>query len=139
MHKKKVITFTISPLCLENIQVESDAKKMSDLLNEYFALVFTVEDTSDLLAKNIKLGNSAPFKPCNISEDVIIKALDKLNANKTPGPDGIASCVLKDAKEQIFKPLSIIFNKSLICGKVPLDWNSANITPIQKKKVTKTY
>lgn len=133
VRKKKVLTSTIGPLSLQNGQLVSDENKMADLLNEYFASVFTVEDTSGLQQENIELRNLASFNFCNFSEDAVIKALGKLNANKTPGPDGIAPRVLKEAKHQIFKPLSIIFNKSLNSGKVPLDWKLANVTPIQKK------
>ena len=62
-----------------------------------------------------------------------MKVLENINVYKTPGPDGIAPRVLKETKNEICKPLSIIFNKSLNSGKIPRDWKLANVTPIQKK------
>ncbi len=47
VRKKKVLTSTIGPLSLQNGQLKSDEKKMADLLNEYFASVFTKKDMSD--------------------------------------------------------------------------------------------
>ena len=66
----------------------------------------------------------------SFSEDSVIKMLNNINVNNTPGPDGIAPRVLKEAKNQICKPLSIIFNKSINSGKVPGDWKLANVSPI---------
>ncbi len=52
VRKKKVLTSTlyIRPLRLQNGQLETDEKKMADLLNEYFASVFTKEDIGGLQA-----------------------------------------------------------------------------------------
>ena len=77
--------------------------------------------------------NIAQLNNCNFSENAVIKALDKINGNKTPGPDCKAPRVLKEEKFQICKPLSVMFNKSLNTGKIPYDWKLANVTPIQKK------
>ena len=41
--------------------------------------------------------------------------------------------MLKEAKHQISRPLSILFSKSLSAGKVPSEWKLANVTPIFKK------
>ena len=76
---------------------------------------------------------TVPLNNCSFSENAVIIALDKLNGNKTPGLDCIAPHVLKEAKFQICKPLSIMFNKSLNTGKIPYDWKLANVTPIEKK------
>uniref|UniRef100_A0A8C2UDQ8 Reverse transcriptase domain-containing protein n=1 Tax=Coturnix japonica TaxID=93934 RepID=A0A8C2UDQ8_COTJA len=48
------------------------------------------------------------------------------------GPDEIHPRVLKELVEVITEPFSIIFQCSLLMGKVPEDWRLANVTPIYK-------
>ena len=86
---------------------------MAEALNEDFASVFTVEDTYEIQDMIPAQPNSIPLDDCNFTEDAVTKALDKIKVNKTPGPDYIAPRVLKEAKYQISKPLTILFNKSL--------------------------
>uniref|UniRef100_A0A8C3KZU3 Reverse transcriptase domain-containing protein n=1 Tax=Chrysolophus pictus TaxID=9089 RepID=A0A8C3KZU3_CHRPC len=49
------------------------------------------------------------------------------------GPDEIHPRVLRELAEVIAKPLSIIYQCSLLTGEVPEDWKLANVTPIYKK------
>lgn len=61
---------------------------------------------------------------------------------KSLGPDNITPRVLFEARVQLALPLSVLFKKSLLEGKVPSDWKSANITPIFKKgdkKIASNY
>jgi ribonuclease P/MRP protein subunit RPP40 len=68
-----------------------------------------------------------------ITETLIKKKISKLKANSSPGPDGIGPKLLQGTKEEICKPLCILYKQSLSLGQVPLDWKRANITPIWKK------
>ncbi|XP_073404440.1 uncharacterized protein [Dendrobates tinctorius] len=52
---------------------------------------------------------------------------------KSPGPDELHPRVLKEIAEEIFEPLSIIFENSWRTGEVPEDWRRANVVPIFKK------
>jgi len=49
------------------------------------------------------------------------------------GPDEIHLCVLRELAEVIAKPLSIIYQCSLLTGEVPEDCRLASVTPIYKK------
>ena len=69
----------------------------------------------------------------DISEEDVLKCLNKLKPSKSPGPDGLHPRVLKEAAEIIAKPLSIIFNKSIEQGTVPDDWKLAHVTALFKK------
>ena len=132
VRKKKVITSSVGPLHLDNGNHTSEEVEMAEVLNDYFASVFTVENTNGIQELD-SVPSNIVIDDYNFDEDAIIKALDKMKVDKSPGPDGIAPRVLKEAKYQICKPLSILFNKSLNSGKVPSDWKLANVTPIQKK------
>lgn len=59
--------------------------------------------------------------------------MSKLNENKSQGPDQMHPRVLKELRKQISKPITDIFNKSLMDGKLPSNWKEANITAIFKK------
>ena len=49
------------------------------------------------------------------------------------GPDEIHPRVLRELAEVIAKPLSIIYQRSLLTGEVPEVWRLANVTSIYKK------
>ena len=68
-----------------------------------------------------------------ISEELILKILRKLDVNKSAGPDGITTRLLKECSEHLVLPLKMIFIKSLETGDVPLAWREANVCPIYKK------
>jgi hypothetical protein len=48
----------------------------------------------------------------------VIKQLRSIKSNKSPGPEGIPACVLKDLAPQIAPFFEMVFNKSLSEGKV---------------------
>ena len=60
--------------------------------------------------------------------------LSHLKLNKSPGPDGIASLMLKLAAPVICTSLARVFNRSLELGVVPRAFKCAHISPILKKK-----
>ena len=68
-----------------------------------------------------------------MTEEGVRKLLRKLNPHKASGPDLIPARILKDMADEISPLLTIIFQRSFDCGKVPDDWRSANITPVFKK------
>src|SRR5215469_234420 len=68
-----------------------------------------------------------------IYEEEVAFQIEKLLTNKSPGPDGLYPVHLKMLKDELIKPLTMLFNKSLQEGIVPKDFRMANITPIFKK------
>jgi hypothetical protein len=109
---------------------ETDKEKAEVLLN-FFSTVFTIEPDGDLP----QFGSRADTMMAGIKVDVDIvkKKLDKLNSNKSPGPDGIHPRVLKEASESLSLPLSLLFQHSLDTGEVPEDWRRAHVSAIFKK------
>ena len=63
----------------------------------------------------------------------MLKKLNDLKMDKSPGPDGLHPRVLREAREVLCIPLSILFNKSLEESTLPSDWKDSHVTPIFKK------
>ena len=68
-----------------------------------------------------------------ICRTTIQKLLEKLNVNKSCGPDNLHPHLLQKTARTISVPLKLIFEKSLSSGECPNDWRTANVTPIHKK------
>ena len=134
IREKRVITSTIGPLTDEKGTFTKDEHEMSNILNTFFASVFTTEDTSNIPEPPaIQLSNNKILNNISITENNVSNCMDKLKTNKSPGPDTIYPRVLKEAKNEMIKPLTTLFNTSLQSGTVPVDWKLANVTPIFKK------
>ena len=64
---------------------------------------------------------------------MVYNKLININSGKSPGPDGWHPCLLKEISDLIDTPLSMLFQKSLKEGVLPLQWLEASITAIYKK------
>lgn len=134
IRQKRVITSTIGPLTDEAGDSINDEREMSNILNNFFASVFTTEDTSNIpVPPTIPIAGNNILREINVTEDDTLKLIDNLKVNKSPGPDGIYPRVLKEAKKELARPLTSIFNTSLQSSTNPDEWLLANVTPIFKK------
>ena len=107
------------------------SSQKADLLNRQYQSQFTKERLTDLPQEQESQFPSMP--DITVYNEGVVKLLQQLSPFKAAGPDGITPYVLKTAAEEIAPALTIIFQKSLDTGTVPLDWLCANITPIFKK------
>ena len=113
-------------------EIIKDDKGKAEILNSFFASVFTKEDK-----QNIPEMQDRPFQ--DLLEDIDINMtrvriiLQELKQNKSPGPDGIHNRVLYEIRDEIAQPLTDLFRCSLDTGELPSEWKIANITPIYKK------
>ena len=115
----------------ELIKVVDDTAKAT-ALSGYFSSVFTrerdlSEDTTTVTE------NVTRMEVLKVHASDIAKKLEKIRTDKSPGPDQIYPRVLYEIREEIAKPLEILFNKSLEEGSLPKDWISADIAVIYKK------
>ena len=123
----------VGPLKTEKGELVSDNEGMCNTLNSFFASMFTIEDMSVIPTPEMIYQGEESASTFIIDKGMVIKKIDKLKINSAPGPDMFSPRLLHELQEHISLPLSIIFNKSLLEGEVPLDWKNAYVTPIFKK------
>ena len=102
-----------------------------EILNTFFASVFTVEDTEDV--PTFDCINENFISDMSVTEPDVEKALKSLKTCKSPGPDGIHPRILKELSVELSNPLKKLFDKTMSCGKLPAQWKIAEVRPIFKK------
>jgi hypothetical protein len=60
-------------------------------------------------------------------------AIDSLNKDSTPGPDGISNYMLKNTTSEFSQSLFTLFKRTLIDNKIPDAWKISEITMIPIK------
>ena len=70
-----------------------------------------------------------------VTESEVLKELLKLDPKKTSGSDGLDPLFFKVAAPIIAKPISDLFNLSLLCGEVPIAWKAATVCPLFKGEI----
>ena len=64
-------------------------------------------------------------------------AIDQLSANAAAGPDGMPAILLKEARDNLSEPLTLLWTKSLNTGEIPELFKMAFITPVLKPGASK--
>ena len=128
---KTVAKDSIGTLIHEDRVASTDIDK-ANLLNTYFAQVFTKEDLTSFPVFN-KLPHISLICEIMITPDAVANKLSGLNTNKSMGPDGLHPRVLKELSPIIATPICAIINKCFQEGKLPNDWKQANVCCIFKK------
>ena len=125
---------TVGPLLNGDGVLVQDNSDMANILNTFFASVFTRENIGQIPAATAK-ETTDKLRQISVTEDVLRQKILKANPSKAAGPDGVHMSILQSLHGFICKPLAAIFNKSLETGVVPRDWRDAHVTPIFKKGV----
>ena len=102
------------------------------MINQFFASVFSREDTSNIPEPEEKTRRDGPTN-VKITRGKVRAKIKQLRSGAAAGPYGIGPQLLKETVEQVAGPLVSVMTKSLNEGTVPQDWLVANVTPIFTK------
>ena len=123
----------VGPLKDEMGNIQSEAKKKADILQQQFKKVFS--NPKNASTENIKVNSN----PENTVEDIdftvkdVEEAIDSIPTYAAPGPDKFPAVILKECKKELAPALYKIWRKSLDDGKIPEKLKSQTIIPIYKK------
>ena len=132
--KRKSKTHTnIGPLIDENKILHSDSTKMSNLLQDQYKKAFSNPDSGTLDQSYPNLKNVPHLDHITVTTEDVIKAINSIGTNSAPGPDKIPASLLKECKNEIALPLSILWQQSLDTGEIPSKLLNQSIIPIFKK------
>jgi len=108
------------------------SKDKADVFNDYFLSHSNIDLTNAELPNIV---NETNFKLDNIvaTEQEVIDLISSLEINKSTGPDGISSRMLKQAGNAIVPSLTKLINMCLTQNRVPDLWKKANVLPLHKK------
>ena len=123
---------TICALENGNGLTETESEAAESLLN-YFQSVFVKEDDGPIPECPVLVNEGDVLESVEFTPEVIKNELESLKENKSPGPDGISSTVLKKCAAELSRPLLMLFKKTMNEGQIPQDWKRARIVPIHKK------
>jgi hypothetical protein len=122
----------IGPLKNKQGKIASGEEEMAEILNVYFASVFTDEGSGEVPDEEA-MDYVTGLSDVEITVEKIEAKIKKLRPSSAPGPDKIGPGLLQQLQTEISPILAIIFKKTLEFGTVPEDWKTANVTPIFKK------
>jgi hypothetical protein len=108
----------------------SSPQHKAELFNQYFSSQFnnSLYDVPDVLEfVNDNLSSIV------LSVDDVYQVMLDLDTSKCNGPDGIPIIVYKMCAHILAPSLCLLFNRSLLSGKLPMEFKVANVFPIFKK------
>ena len=116
VRSKQRTKVTVGPLKNELGDIITDNKIAADVMNKYFASVFTVEDLTNI-PEPVQIfkstSESDKLKEIEIKEDNVTKKSENLKVNKSSGPDDIHAKLLYELGNELVSPLTTMFNLNL--------------------------
>ena len=132
VNRSKLTRNRIGPLVNAENVIVTDPADQAQLLNKYFGSVFT-KSSDQLPDPTPRNPNDPILSDITISSEDVAEVIEHLKEHAAAGPDGIPSRVIKELKEELLAPLTILFTKSIETGKIPDEWREAEVVPIFKK------
>ena len=87
VRNKRVVREKVGPLRDKSGELCLEPKEVGEILNEYFASVFTKE--RDVLTGSVSEVSVDPLEKISITREEVLGLLGNIKTDKSPGPDGI--------------------------------------------------
>ena len=119
------------------LKISSDKLEIANAFNDMFIKAGEIINAHsngkiDINSLKTLTQTKSVFKFTEINEEFVASELKSLDTTKAMGPDNLHPRLLKEAAPLIAKPLTKIFNKSLISGLFPDDFKKAKVVPVPK-------
>ena len=115
----------------DKTSIKFDDKEKADILQDQFCSVFTKEPEGML--PYFPKRTNAVIQSLLVTELMVHSKIEKMNRNKSYGPDEIHPRIIFELKDEISMPLAFLFQQTLQQGCLPQDWKEAFVSPIFKK------
>ena len=122
----------------------SNLKSFVDEISESYASVFLPKEQSKIndflseIQSNTDITDNLKTWNCGITVNMVKKALNDLNINKSTGSDGLSAKLLSSASVYLAEPVTHIFCASIEERRFPDYWKHATVIPIPKKSTCTT-
>ena len=114
-----------------NFKLAYEGTEKSDILNKYFCSISNLDGAS----KDLPEFDDRCLEFISqivVSEQDVLDILSTLDVNKAVGPDIVSNRMLLAVRNEISKPLCLLFNKSLNDKIFPDQWKIAHVIPLFK-------
>ena len=132
VNRAKSTRSKVAPLINANGGIFIEPKEQANLLNRFYASVFT--RSSNELPEPRQRGNGTTLDEILVTEERVRGTIEALKECSAAGPDEIPPTVIKQLKDELVIPITILFKKSIEERRIPDDWRESNVTPIYKQK-----
>ena len=109
----------------------SSTSEKASLFNVYFHSIFTDSDF-ELPDLDVPIIGIQTLNTIEFSESDVYRELLSLDITKAKGLDGIGPSILKYCALALYQPLCRLFQLSVDCHIIPMEWKIHAITPIFK-------
>jgi hypothetical protein len=137
LNSQQIVKDSIKALKNTSGEITQHPIEIANLLNKSFQDVFVKEEETELPPFVVKLNDGCSkfvdLNPNDIQYEQVLAKLKNLDPNKACGADKIHPMILKNCAEAFALPITLIFRSSLASSQLPIQFRSANVTPLYKK------
>ena len=108
----------IGDLLSSDGSIVSEEKEKTEVFNKFFGSVLTKEYMQSI-PDVVNVGVENQLRDLDSTIGDVLKILDGLRSNKSPGPDRIHPCVLKECATSLALPVYLLFRQSMDEGHLP--------------------
>ena len=131
---KACIKVNVGPLKIHD-QIFDKPEAVGKILADQYSSAFSVPVYSfDQNNVDLICGEELPenFITIELSENDIVDSIGKLSTGAATGPDGAPPKLLKECAAALKYPIRLLWQKSLLCGRIPEELKMGVITPVHK-------